>query len=135
MPQSQLPQNLRPAPPPLHQQYFSRAVGGPAPRARSAPVPQNLGVIGELPPSPVHQLRWICELQGLGVPLYNIEYHHTGPDAALFFSYKVAVPALPTPLCGVVHILPGTSSSNIEAEVHQTVATQILRAMGRAQMP
>ncbi|XP_062856741.1 dead end protein 1 [Trichomycterus rosablanca] len=135
-----LSQDPLPPPPPtpspsLHQHYFSQAVGGPALRANSVVVPQSPRIAGEPFHNSVQQLRWMCELQGLGVPLYNVEYHHTGPDGTLYFTYKVAVPGLPVPLCGVVRILLSTSSCNMEAEVHQAVATQLLRAMCQAQVP
>lgn len=80
----------------------------------------------------VHQLRWLCELHGFGVPLYSVRYDHTGRDGFLYFAYRVVVPGLATPFCGIVQVLPSTCANNMEAEVHRAAAKQLLNLMCRA---
>lgn len=129
------PEHPPPLPTPLstfHPQSFSRAVGGPTPQTMSVMLPgkPSIGVEEPLHDS-VLQLRWLCELHGLGVPIYNVRYDHTGPDGFLYFAYRVVVPGLAVPFCGVVHILPRTCD-NVEAEVQRATAKQLLSALWQA---
>ncbi|MCJ8735689.1 hypothetical protein PDJAM_G00250250 [Pangasius djambal] len=125
-----------PTPPsPLHPQVFSRAVGGPTPQLTSVMLPLKPRSAEEPLHDSVHQLRWLCELHGLGMPLYNMRYDHTGPDGFLYFAYRVVVPGLAMPFCGVVPVLPSTCANNMEAEVHRAAAKQLLNAMWQARNP
>ncbi|KAG7324468.1 hypothetical protein KOW79_012484 [Hemibagrus wyckioides] len=127
-------------PPPLptppstfHPQSFSRAVGGPTPQTMSVMLPgKPRSGVEEPQHDSVIQLRWLCELHGFGVPIYNVRYDHTGPGGFLYFAYRVVVPGLAVPFCGVVHILPSTCTNNMEAEVHQAAAKQLLSALWQA---
>lgn len=120
-----------PTPPsPLH--FFSRAVGGPTPQGKNFMLPVNARSVEEPLHDAVHQLRWLCELHGFGVPLYSVRYDHTGRDGFLYFAYRVVVPGLATPFCGIVQVLPSTCANNMEAEVHRAAAKQLLNLMCRA---
>ncbi|XP_027020922.2 dead end protein 1 isoform X1 [Tachysurus fulvidraco] len=123
-----------PTPPsPLHSQSFSRAVGGLTPQVMSVMLPMKPRRSVEEPLyDSVHQLRWLCELHGLGLPLYNMRYDRTGPDGFLYFAYRVLVPGLAVPFCGIVHVLPSTCANNMEAEVQRAAAKQILGALWQA---
>lgn len=125
-----------PTPPsPLNLQLFSRAVGGSTPQVSSVMLPPKPVSMEEPLHDSVHLLHWLCELNGLGVPLYNVRYNHTGPDGFLYFAYRVVVPGLASPFCGVVHVLPSTCANNIEAEVHRAAAKQLLNALWQARNP
>ncbi|KAK3526327.1 hypothetical protein QTP70_024286 [Hemibagrus guttatus] len=126
-------------PPPLptppstfHPQSFTRAVGGPTPQVMSVMLPAKpRGGVEEPLYDLVLQLRWLCEQHGLGVPIYNMRYDHTGPDGFLYFSYRVVVPGLAVPFCGVTHVLPSTCG-NMEAEVQRAAAKQVFGALWKA---
>nr|AQY10189.1 dead end [Colossoma macropomum] len=118
-----------PSPPPPPTQGFSRAVGGPAPHVRNGMVPLITRRPDLMSHDSVVQLQWLCELHGLGVPLYDVRYHHTSPDGFLHFNYRVIIPRLPVPLSGVVQILPGISANTMEDEVHRAVAEQAIKVM------
>ncbi|KAK3558319.1 hypothetical protein QTP86_017275 [Hemibagrus guttatus] len=126
-------------PPPLptppstfHPQSFTRAVGGPTPQVMSVMLPAKpRGGVEEPLYDLVLQLRWLCEQHGLGVPIYNMRYDHTGPDGFLYFSYRVVVPGLAVPFCGVAHVLPSTCG-NMEAEVQRAAAKQVFGALWKA---
>lgn len=125
-----------PTPPsPLQPQFFSRAVGGPTPQVTNVMLSRKARSAEEPLRDSVHLLHWLCELHGLGVPLYNVRYDHTGPDGFLYFAYRVVVPGLAMPFYGVVHVLPSTSANNMEAEVHRAAAKQLLNAMWQARNP
>lgn len=122
-----------PTPPSLpNPQFFSQAVGGPTPQVSSVRVPLNPRSTEEPLHDSVHLLHWLCELNGLGVPLYNVRYDHTGPDGFLYFAYRVVVPGQALPFCGMVHVLPSTCANNMEAEVHRAAARQLLNTMEKA---
>uniref|UniRef100_A0AAY5ELW0 DND microRNA-mediated repression inhibitor 1 n=1 Tax=Electrophorus electricus TaxID=8005 RepID=A0AAY5ELW0_ELEEL len=106
-----------------HPQLFSRVVGGPAPQASSGEA---------VPHDAVGRLRRLCELYGLGLPIYDVRYHHTSADGFLCVSYSVLVPGLPMPFCGVAQVLPGPSTNTTEEEARRTAAEQVLKAMSRA---
>ncbi|KAK1788720.1 hypothetical protein P4O66_002538 [Electrophorus voltai] len=107
-----------------HPQLFSRVVGGPAPQASSGEA---------VPHDAVGRLRRLCELYGLGLPIYDVRYHHTSADGFLCVSYSVLVPGLPMPFCGVAQVLPGPSTNTTEEEARRTAAEQVLKAMSRKQ--
>ncbi|XP_072529664.1 dead end protein 1 [Salminus brasiliensis] len=117
------------SPLPQHNQHFSRAVGGPAPHVRNGMVPLTTRRPNLSSHDAVSQLQWLCELHGLGVPLYDVRYHHTGPDGFLHFNYRVIIPRLPIPLCGAVQVLPGPSITSMEEEVHRATAEQVIKTM------
>ncbi|KAF4081039.1 hypothetical protein AMELA_G00156230 [Ameiurus melas] len=116
----------------LQPQVFSRAVGSPTPQVTDVMLPVKPRSVEEPLHDSVHQLRWLCELHGFGVPLYNVRYDHTGPDGFLYFAYKVMVPGLGLPFCGVVHVLPSTCANNTKAEVQRAAAKQLLDAIWQA---
>ncbi|XP_053498456.1 dead end protein 1 isoform X2 [Ictalurus furcatus] len=119
-----------PTPPsPLQPQVFSQAVGGPTPQVTNVMLPLKPKSVEEPLHDSVHELRWLCELHGLGEPLYNMRYDHTGPDGFLYFAYRVMVPGLDMPFCGVVHVLPSTCANNMKAEVQRAAAKQLLNAI------
>nr|AST51843.1 dead end transcript variant 2 [Colossoma macropomum] len=123
------PPPAAPPPPPPPTQGFSRAVGGPAPHVRNGMVPLITRRPDLMSHDSVVQLQWLCELHGLGVPLYDLRYHHTSPDGLLHFNYRVIIPRLPVPLSGAVQILPGISANTMEDEVHRAVAEQAIKVM------
>ncbi|KAF7702366.1 dead end protein 1 isoform X1 [Silurus meridionalis] len=126
-PRFQLSQNPKPSPAALlDSQVISRADGYPTSQVMSRMLPLSKE---EPLHDSVYQLRWLCELHGLGMPLYNVRYDHTGSDGLLYFTYKVVVSGLAIPFYGITHVLPSTSTSNIEAEVHRAAAKQLLNAM------
>uniref|UniRef100_A0A8C2Q9H0 DND microRNA-mediated repression inhibitor 1 n=1 Tax=Cyprinus carpio TaxID=7962 RepID=A0A8C2Q9H0_CYPCA len=110
-----------PAHPPV--QPFFRAVGGPAGR-RDETMPQ-----APVNHDAVSQLQWICELHRLGNPQYEVRFHRISSDGFLCFSFKVLVPGLLFPLCGVIQILPGTSIQAMKAEVYRAAAEQVIQTM------
>ncbi|KAL7858536.1 hypothetical protein AOLI_G00186380 [Acnodon oligacanthus] len=118
-----------PSPPPPPTQSFSRAVGGPAPHVGNGMVPLVTRRPDLRSHDSVGQLQWLCELHGLGVPLYDVRYHHTSPDGFLHFNYRVIIPRLPVVLSGAVQILPGISTYIMEDEVHRAVAEQAIKVM------
>ncbi|KAG9281250.1 dead end protein 1-like [Astyanax mexicanus] len=128
-PPSLSPLNALLSPPPQYKQQFPQAVGSPGPQVRNGMAP----VTAVRPPLSSHdavsQLKWLCELYGIGVPLYDVRYHHTGPDGFLHFNYRVIIPQLPIPLCGSVQVLPGPSISSMEEEVQRATAEQVIKTM------
>ncbi|KAL7868301.1 hypothetical protein SRHO_G00096850 [Serrasalmus rhombeus] len=116
-----------PSPPPT--QGFSRAVGGPAHHVENRMVPFVTRRPDLRSHDSVGQLRWLCELHNLGVPLYDVRYHHTSPDGFLHFNYRIIIPRLPVPLSGAVQILPGISTNIMEDEVRRAVAEQAIKVM------
>ncbi|KAL6473925.1 hypothetical protein MHYP_G00174860 [Metynnis hypsauchen] len=118
-----------PSPPPPPTQGFFRAVGSAAPHVGNKMVPLVTRRPDLRSHDSVGQLQWLCELHGLGVPLYDVRYHHTSPDGFLHFNYRVIIPRLPVPLSGAVQILPGISTNIMENEVHRAVAEQAIKVM------
>lgn len=122
-----------PTPPsPLQPQVFPREVGGPTLQVTNVMLPLKSSSVEEPLHDSVHELHWLCELHGLGEPLYNMRYDHTGPDGFLYFAYRVMVPGLDMPFCGVVHVLPSTCANNMKAEVQRAAAKQLLEAIWQA---
>nr|AXB22549.1 dead end [Rhodeus ocellatus ocellatus] len=108
-------------------QPFIRAVGGPT----TPPPPPRDEMMAQAPVNrdTVSQLKRMCEANRLGVPQYEVRYHHTGPDGFLYFSFKVLIPGLPLPLYGAVQILPGTSAHATKGEVCRAAAEQVIQTM------
>ncbi|XP_076862095.1 dead end protein 1 isoform X2 [Brachyhypopomus gauderio] len=106
---------------PLRPPLLSRVVGGPA-----------LPAWRRVQPSAVAEahLRWLCEQLGLGLPFYDMHYHHT--DGHLSFKYRVLIPGLPGPFCGTASILPRSGSSSMEDEARCIAAEQVIKAMTSA---
>ncbi|KAI7801607.1 dead end protein 1 [Triplophysa rosa] len=103
-------------------QPFIRAVGRRAIQPRDGLVPQDAA----------SQLQWLCEVNELGAPQYDVCYHHTGPDGFLYFAYEVLIPALPIPLSGFVQILPGNSAHAMKGEIHRATAEHVLKTIYKA---
>ncbi|XP_073343114.1 dead end protein 1 [Pagrus major] len=110
---------------------FSRAVGGPTgPRYPPSPGSFTTSSSSQVSPassaSPVRLLRKLCEATGIGHPLYELHYSHTGSDGFLYFSYKVCFPGITMPFEGEVMILPGPSATTVVKEAQQAAANQVL---------
>ncbi|XP_050983189.1 dead end protein 1 [Labeo rohita] len=119
--------SLHDVPPHTPLQPFFRAVGGPTGPPRDEMMPQ-----APVNRDAVSQLQWLCELYRLGTPQYDICYHHTSFDGFLCFSFKVLIPSVPLPLCGVIKILPGTSVEAMKREVYLAAAEQVIQTMSKA---
>ncbi|XP_066523014.1 dead end protein 1 [Hoplias malabaricus] len=118
-----------PSPSPQNTQLFSRAVGGPAPQTGKWNVPLTTKSDDLRSHDAVGQLQWLCEMHGIGVPFYDVRYHHTGKDGFLHFTYRVVFPRLLAPLCGAIQILPSSSDANMEGEVHRAMAEAVIKAL------
>ncbi|TRY90091.1 hypothetical protein DNTS_031588 [Danionella cerebrum] len=103
-----------------------RAVGGPSEEPRE-------GIVTPLPANPdtVSRLQWMCEINRLGSPQYEVYFHHTAPDGFLYFVFKVEIPGVPLPFYGFVQILPGTSSRATKGEVYRAAAEQVIQTLHR----
>nr|USE40363.1 dead end [Rachycentron canadum] len=106
-------------------QGFCQAVGGPA----VPPCSSTLSSLGQLVTvvSPTMVLQRLCEASGVGQPLYEICYSHTGPDGFLYFTYMVCVPRVMEPFRGLVMVLPGPTATSTLEEAQQVAAQQVLQ--------
>lgn len=128
-PQTSPPRGQYPVPPSTPSPgSFCRAVGGPAVTSPpvqhpspSSPGPRHLAA------SPVLILQRLCVKSGVGQPLYEIHYSHTGPDGFLFFSYRVHVPGIHGAFSGLLMILPGPSASSTMEEAQRAAAQDVLQ--------
>ncbi|XP_071314758.1 dead end protein 1 [Trachinotus anak] len=112
---------------------FCRAVGGPAvphhpSSSSSSQRPSDSAV------SPVMLLQKVCEVAGVGQPLYEMHYSHAGPDGFLYFTYMVCIPGTTGPLKGLVMILPRPTATTTLEEAQQAAAQQVLQRVYRNQI-
>ncbi|XP_036418233.1 dead end protein 1-like, partial [Colossoma macropomum] len=120
---------LPPPPPPLRTQGFSWAVGAPAPNVKNGMAPKMIRRLRWTPHGAADLFQWLCEVHGLGVPMYEMHCHHTSRDGFLHFRYSIIIPQLPVPLSGAVQILPSLRVSTLKKEVHEAVARQGLATL------
>ncbi|XP_056328521.1 dead end protein 1 [Danio aesculapii] len=97
------------------------------------PIRQRDGMVPLSPTSldAVSHLQWMCEVNRLGSPQYEVHFHHAAPDGFLYFAFKVLIPGLPLPLYGFVQILPGTSARAMKGEVYRAAAEQVIQTLCR----
>ncbi|XP_059202243.1 dead end protein 1 isoform X2 [Centropristis striata] len=120
--------------PPSTPPGFCRAVGGrpadlhlpPAAPPSSPRSPRGSPAPG---PCPVLLLHSLCEVNGVGPPLYEMFYSHTGPDGFLCFSYTVGIPGVPRAFGGLVGVLPGPSPCSTMEEAKRAAAQEVLRGL------
>ncbi|KAM7417057.1 hypothetical protein PAMA_016932 [Pampus argenteus] len=142
---SLLPSPLKPASvatprlvrPPSTPPGFCRAVGGPT-------VPQHFHppccsssqdhLSAAFSTSSVMLLHKVCEATGVGQPLYEIYYSHTGPDGFLYFTFRVCIPGITPAFKGLVMILPGPTVTNTLEEARQAAAQQVLQSVYSKQL-
>ncbi|XP_016304932.1 dead end protein 1-like [Sinocyclocheilus anshuiensis] len=105
-------------------QSFFRAVGGPAGPPRDEMKPQ-----GPVNRDAVSLLQWMCEVNRLGTPQYEVRFHHASSDGFLCFSYEVLIPCFLIPLYGVIQILPGPSVQATKKEVYRAVAELVIQTI------
>ncbi|XP_028272682.1 dead end protein 1 [Parambassis ranga] len=137
LPSPPKPMNSKPSVPPPRLAFrpstppgFCRAVGGPTatqhPTPGCSPSSSSCQEHAELAASPVIFLQKLCEVTGVGQPLYEIYYSHTGPDGFLFFTYKVHIPGVTVAHSGLVMVLPGPSASSTMEEARKAAAKHVL---------
>ncbi|XP_070693097.1 dead end protein 1 [Pempheris klunzingeri] len=116
---------------------FCRAVGGPtAPLHPSSPSSASTTLSTSQghrvsTASPVMLLQKLCEVTGVGQPLYELYYSHAGPDGFLYFTYKVCIPGITTAFEGLVMILPGPSAATMPEEARRAAAQQVLQKVSQ----
>ncbi|XP_044220413.1 dead end protein 1 [Thunnus albacares] len=120
--------------PPSMPPGFCRAVGGPTAPQHPHPHPPCSSTYQEhlsaaFSGSPVMLLHKMCEATGVGQPLYEIYYSHTGPDGFLCFTFKVCIPGITMAFKGLVMILPGPTATNMLEEAQQAAAQQVLQSV------
>ncbi|XP_018549906.2 LOW QUALITY PROTEIN: dead end protein 1 [Lates calcarifer] len=117
---------------------FCRAVGGPYAPPHPFPPCSSTFSSSEGHPvsaaSPMTLLHKVCEATGVGQPLYEMYYSHTGPDGFLYFTYTVSIPGITMPFKGLVMILPGPTSTAMLEEAQQAAAQQILQRVCSQQL-
>lgn len=74
-------------------------------------------------------LHKVCEATGVGQPLYEIYYRHTGPDGFLYFTFKVCIPGITRAFKGLIMILPGPTATKTLEEARQAAAHQVLQSV------
>ncbi|XP_062281572.1 dead end protein 1 [Scomber scombrus] len=124
--------------PPSMTPGFCRAVGGPPIDPPQHPHPRCSSTYQEILSAaflgcPVMRLSKMCELIGVGQPLYDIYNSHTGSDGFLYFTFKVCIPGITTPFKGLVMILPGSAGSNMLKEAQQAAAQKVLQSINNMQ--
>ncbi|XP_052429789.1 dead end protein 1 [Carassius gibelio] len=105
-------------------QSFFRAGGGPAGLSRDEMKPQ-----GPVNCDAVTLLQWMCEVNRLGAPKYEVRFHHASSDGFLCFSYEVLIPCFLIPLYGVIQVLPGPSAQATKEEVYRAVAELVIQTI------
>lgn len=144
-PPSHIPNALQPSvvsphldSPPSMTTGFCRAVGGPPIDPPHHHHPRRSSTYQEILSAaflgcPVMLLRKMCEVIGVGQPLYEICYSHAGSDGFLYFTFKVCIPGITTAFKGLVMILPGSAGSNVLKEAQQAAAQKVLQSINNMQ--
>ncbi|XP_020503468.1 dead end protein 1 [Labrus bergylta] len=120
----------RPTAPQHHHPSRSTPVQGP----QGPPAPSVSPVVQLCKVCPMELLCKVCEASGVGQPLFEMYFSHTGPDGFLYFTYKVSIPGIPTAFKGLVMILPGPSESTMLEEARRVAAQQVLQSVCNKQV-
>lgn len=112
---------------------FCRAVGGPIATKPRPPSCSSLqgqpGTVG----SPLTLLRKVCEVAGVGHPIFELYYSHIGPDGFLYYTYKVHIPGIAAPFSGQVMVLPGPNLNTVVEEAEKATAQEVLQKVFNSQ--
>ncbi|XP_029021831.1 dead end protein 1 [Betta splendens] len=130
-----LPPSPLPDPPTPILQGFCRAVTRPTAKQQplcSLAASSHGDVLSTT--SSVTVLGELCKAAGVGKPLYELYFSHTGQDRIMYFYYRVTIPGTAAPYKGLVPALLGPRPSTVLEQAREAAAQQVLKRVYKQQL-